>query len=101
MKIYIAGKLNSDACGYIKNVHLMVNAGIAARKLGHSVFIPALDLLVGLIAGDYEYADYAGHNIEWLDVCDEIWVLPNSEESKGTQAEIKRAEELNKVVRYL
>ena len=37
----------------------------------------------------------------WLEVSDEVWVLPNSENSKGTQGEIKRAEKLDIPVKYL
>ncbi|KKL26448.1 hypothetical protein LCGC14_2395160, partial [marine sediment metagenome] len=35
------------------------------------------------------------YSIAWLEVSDEVWVMPNSENSKGTQVEIKRAKELN------
>ena len=38
---------------------------------------------------------YYRYSMAWLEVSDAVFVLPNSENSKGTQAEIKRAEELN------
>jgi len=45
--------------------------------------------------------DYYRYSMAWLEVADEVWVLPNSESSKGTQAEIKRAKELFIPVKYL
>lgn len=92
--IYVAGKLNADAVGYLKNVHAMIVMADKIRQMGFSVFIPCLDLLAGVVAGDYEYPDYAGNNMAWLERSDIVFVLPNSEESKGTQAEITRAMEL-------
>ena len=38
--------------------------------------------------------DYYNYSITWLEASDAVWVLPNSEHSKGTQAEVKRAIEL-------
>lgn len=93
--IYVAGALNADAVGYLKNVHRMIVAADAIRKVGYSVFVPCLDMLCGIVAGNYEYTDYAGNNMFWMEKADAIFVLPNSEHSKGTQAEIARAKELN------
>lgn len=45
-KIYIAGKLNSDAPGYIQNCHAMIKQADEIRRLGFSVFIPFLFVLI-------------------------------------------------------
>jgi hypothetical protein len=87
-KIYIAGKLNDLAIGYIKNCHNMIKKADQIRRLGFSVYIPALDLLSGLICGDYEYQDYFENNLPWMKEADAIYVMPNSESSSGTQAEL-------------
>ena len=92
--VYVAGKLNADAVGYLKNCHNMIVTADKIRKAGYAVFVPCLDLLNGLVAGNYEYTDYAGNNMFWLERSDVVFVLPNSEESRGTQAEIVRAREL-------
>jgi len=44
-RVYVAGKLNSDACGYIKNVHRMIIWAEKVRKAGFAVFVPGLDFL--------------------------------------------------------
>lgn len=101
MKLYLAGKLNDNAVGYIKNMHNMIKVADRLRRQGHSVFVPCLDFLMGLVAGDYEYKDYTDNNMAWLEVCDCVIVMPDSENSKGTQAEIAKAKELGISVEYL
>lgn len=100
-KIYLAGKLNDMACDYIKNCSKMIRAAIKLQKEGNAVFVPCIDFLTGLVAGDFEYNNYADQGLVWLEVCDEIDVLPGWEQSKGTIAEIARAIELNIPVVYL
>jgi len=98
--VYVAGKLNADAVGYIKNVHNMIRVSNEIRRLGYSVFVPCLDILCGLLAGDFTYQDYALNNMKWLEKSDIVYVLPESENSKGTQAEIARAQELDIPILY-
>jgi hypothetical protein len=90
-RVYIAGKLNDDACGYIKNLYRMIIAGNKVRKLGFAVFIPGLDILQGLVAGDFGYMDYFDNSQAWLDASDAVFLTPGWETSLGTKEEIKRA----------
>jgi hypothetical protein len=93
-RVYVAGKLNDNATGYIRNCHRMIKYADIIRRLGFSVYVPCLDFLSGIVLGDYEYHDYFDNNMPWLEVSDYLFVCPNSEQSKGTQAEIYRAKEL-------
>ena len=88
-KIYIAGALNSDAVGYIKNLHRMCNNALLVMKQGYSVFIPGLDFMVGFLDGNFEYKDYFNNSWEWLQVSDGVFVVPGSDNS------IRKANELN------
>jgi Domain of unknown function (DUF4406) len=99
-RVYVAGKLNDQAVGYIKNCHNMISMADTIQKLGFSVFVPCLDFLSGLVCGNYEYQDYADNNMAWLECADYVYVMPDSENSKGTQAEIKQAETLGIPVVY-
>jgi len=90
-RVYIAGKLNDDACGYIKNVHRMIMWAEKVRKLGYAVFVPGIDFLQGVIFGDWEYKDYFNNSQPWLDASDAIFLVPGWETSEGTKREIERA----------
>lgn len=90
-RIYVAGALNSDACGYIKNLHRMIYWADKVRRLGFAVFIPGIDFLAGLQCGDWNYEDYFDNSQPWLDVADAVFVVPESENSTGTKREITRA----------
>lgn len=94
-KVYIAGKLNDDACGYIKNIHRMIIWAEKIRKLGFAVYVPGIDFLQGVIFGDWEYSDYFNNSQVWLDVSDAVFLVPGWETSEGTKREIKRAREQN------
>jgi nucleoside 2-deoxyribosyltransferase len=90
--VYIAGKLNADAVGYLKNVHAMCKVAEECRRAGFAVVVPCLDFVMGIVFGDYEYEDYYNNNQEILDRCDAVLVCPNWETSEGTKKEILRAE---------
>ena len=100
-RIYIAGKINDMAVDYLKNVHLMMTEAHKLRKQGYAIFIPCLDLLSGIMFGDLDYEDYTENDMAWLEVCDELYVLPNWETSNGTKAEIKRAQELGIPITFI
>ena len=50
-KIYIAGKLNAMAVDYLYNVHNMMNTAQAVKSAGYSVYVPAIDLMMGIMFG--------------------------------------------------
>ena len=94
-KVYIAGKLNDDAVGYIKNMYKMITTADKIRRMGYAVYVPCLDFLSGLVNGNYEYNDYFQNNTPWLLSSDMVFVLDCWESSKGTKAEIEIAEQHN------
>ena len=91
LKVYIAGRLNDDAVDYIKNMHKMMVFAHKVKRMGFSIFVPCLDVLMGMKFGTYDYEDYFYSNLEWLRVADAVFVCPGWEDSKGTIAEIKEA----------
>jgi len=94
-RVYIAGKLNDMACDYIKNIHRMIVWSEKVRKLGFAVYVPGIDLIQGIIFGNWEYEDYFDNSQPWLDVSDAVFLTPDWEASKGTAREIERAKEHN------
>ena len=91
IKVYIAGRLNGMACDYIKNVHRMIETAEEVRKAGFSIYVPALDFLMGAVIGDYEYPDYFDNSQPWLEVSDAVFVCENWQTSEGTKKEIAKA----------
>lgn len=90
-KIYIAGKLNADACEYIRNLHRMIYWAEIIRKAGFAVFVPGLDFLQGLVFGNLVYEDYFENNQPWMDAADAVFLVPGWEISNGVKKEIERA----------
>lgn len=93
-KVYIAGALNSDAVGYVNNMHTMIRCAEQVRREGFAVYVPCLDILMGLCSGQYTYKDYFDNSQPFLLACDAVFVCQNSEFSKGTQDEIKTAKDV-------
>ena len=93
IRVYVAGKLNGMAVDYNKNLHAMINWREILRRHGYAPYCPCLDLLPGIMFGDYEYEDYFQANQPWIDVSDALFVCPGWEESRGTKREMMRAKD--------
>jgi hypothetical protein len=94
-RVYVAGKLNDDAIGYIKNMHRMIKTARELRKEGFAVYVPCNDFLEGLVDGDFSYKEYFDNSQPWLEASDALFLSPGWETSMGTQREIARARECN------
>jgi hypothetical protein len=100
-RVYVCGKLNDMACGYIGNLHNMIINAEKVRKAGFSVFIPGIDFLCGLTTGDWKYEDYFQNSQPWLEAADALFVQgDNWKSSKGTLREIKKAKTLRIPIFY-
>jgi hypothetical protein len=95
LKVYIAGKLNADAIGYIQNMHRMITTAREIRRLGFSVYVPCNDILEGLVDGHFDYADYFDNSQPWLLCADAVFLTPEWETSEGTKKEKALAEANN------
>lgn len=99
--VYVAGKLNDDACGYIKNLAEMLDASCEIKLNKYAATIcPGNDFLEGLWCGTMEYEDYTWNSLEQLKRCDAVYVLPGSENSNGVQKEIEEAKHRNIPIFY-
>ena len=103
-KIYVAGKMSDkDPVTFLMNL----NRGIEASKdlvlRGYAVFSPFIDFQYFLALRNGECITgkmIKDVSIAWLEVSDAVLVLPDYENSKGTLAEIARAEELGIPIYY-
>jgi len=107
VRVYIAGALSSRentarspstiVVDYLANVSKMCRIASEVRKMGHYPFVPALDLLLGVINGDWDEEDYRGVGIAFLEVCDAVLVISDS---YGVSREVERAKTLGIPVYY-
>ena len=106
-RVYIAGKLSDSGnterspskvvCSYIQNLSEMCACADTVKMNGYAPYVPGLDFLMGITAGYWEERDYRRLSMAFLEVCDAVLVIS---ESKGVEAEIKRAKELGIPVCY-
>jgi hypothetical protein len=95
MRVYIAGRYSdNNVIGVLNNIHDGIKASVEILKKGHAVFCPWLDYQFQFFDKTLTVEDYYRYSMAWLEVSQVVLVLPNSENSKGTQAEIARAKEL-------
>lgn len=100
-RIYVAGKYSADnVIDVLKNIRIGISACAKIIKEGNSPFCPWLDWQFSMFE-DITVPEYYAYSMAWLEVSDEVWVLPNWETSKGTVKEIARAEELKIPVKYI
>ena len=91
IKVYVAGKLNDDAVGYIKNCHRMIKTAKKLRNWGFAVYVPCIDFLEGIVDGDFNYTDYFDNSQPWLLSSHAVFLTPGWETSIGTAKEIELA----------
>jgi hypothetical protein len=100
MKIYIAGKYSSDnIIQALKNIREGIKVGAKLIKMGHSPFCPWLDHQF-FFYEDITLEEIRNYSLTWLSSCDTMLVLPNSENSKGTQQEVIEATKLGIKIIY-
>lgn len=102
MRIYLAGKFSDDnILGCLNNIHDGIKMAVKLLKEGHAPFCPWLDHQFQFFDKTLVADDYYNYSLAWLEVAEEVWVLPNYETSKGTLKEIERAKELRIPIKYL
>jgi len=104
VKVYVAGSYNADnIVKALDNMRIGMRVCTELLLEGYVPFVPWFDFHFQFMLREGEtltiqhYYDYC---IEWLKVSDVMLVLPNSENSKGTQKEIQIARECSIPIFY-
>jgi hypothetical protein len=103
-RVYVAGAYSADnVVSVLDNMRRGMRVSTEVLLAGYAPFCPWLDYHFQLMLREGEtltVRDYYQYSLAWLEASDAVLVLPDSENSKGTQAEIARARELNIPVYY-
>jgi len=100
-RIYVAGSYNADnVVKVLNNIKRGTQVCVELLEKGYVPFCPWLDFNFNWYSDNLTIEDYYRYSLGWLEVCDCIYVLRDSEESIGTQGEILRAKELGIPVLY-
>ena len=103
-RVYVAGAYSANnVITVLDNMRRGMRLGTEVLLAGYAPFVPWFDYQFQLMLRDGEtltVQDYYDYSMAWLEASDCVLVVPNSDNSTGTQAEIKRAEELGISVYY-
>ena len=109
IKVYVAGAYSDDnVLGVLKNIGRGQTVAAEVFNLGFAPFTPWHDksFVIENWNNDFTVEQFYNYSMEWLKASDAVLVVPNVkglknwEDSKGTLAEIKVAEENNIPVFY-
>jgi hypothetical protein len=104
MRVYVAGAYSSDnVIGVLDNMREGMRWSTEVLLRGHAPFCPWIDFHFQLMLRPGEVLttlDYYRYSLAWLEAAEVVFVIPGWEQSKGTLAEIARAEELGIPVVY-
>ena len=103
-RVYVAGAYSADnVLGVLDNMRRGMRVGTEVLLARFSPFVPWFDYHFSLMLRDGEtltVEDYYNYSLAWLEVSDAMLVLPDSGNSKGTQAEKVKAQELGIPIYY-
>jgi hypothetical protein len=94
-RIFVSGALNSDSIGFLKNVRKMLIVGHQVRKNGFRAYVPCDDILISLVGGCFEHESHLNYDLDELEECHALLLVPGYENSKGVKGEREKAKELD------
>lgn len=90
-RVYVAGSYSADnVIDLQRNMRRGLDLAIEVMEAGYSPYAPWLDFTLGLVA-PVTLDEYKAMSMSWLAAAEAMIVVPGSENSKGTQAEIEYA----------
>lgn len=107
LRVYVAGPYRCKGkCGVdLQHMRRGLRMGVKVLLAGYAPFVPWFDFHHTFMLREDEGEEitvqmYQDFSMEWLRVTDVVLIMPGWEDSEGTKAEIKEAEELGIPVVY-
>lgn len=102
MRIYISGPIRAASIALEKaNVDRARDVAADLIIIGHTPFCPHTHTEgFGRLYPAITYEDYMRMDLQWLDLCDGILMLPGWQQSQGARIEHKRAGRLGLPIWY-
>jgi hypothetical protein len=98
--VYVAGAISSDnLLKSFDNIRKGIKLSVEVLKAGFAPFSPFIDFQFSFVE-PISLQEYYDYSLSWLCKADAMILVPGWENSKGTLAEIARAEELDIPVYY-
>lgn len=96
-KIFVSGTLRED---FLADSRRMILYAEEVESLGGVVcYVPCLDMLRSLCCGCKPTEEYHARDLEWLEVCDAVALVPGSNnKTPGVMGEKAKAKDLNKPI---
>lgn len=103
-RVYVAGKMSSDnPIQFLENLRRGMRVSTECLLAGYAVFSPFIDFSLFFQCRDGEKISdkvIKASSMKWLEVSDQILLVPGWEGSKGALDEINRANELKLPIYY-
>lgn len=103
IRVYVAGPYSADnVLDVLKNIGRGEKACAELFAKGYAPFCPWHDksYVIDNPEADFKVSQFYAYSLAWLEVSDAVVLLPGWERSKGTIAEVDRAEQLGIPVYY-
>lgn len=103
VRVYVAGAYSADnVIDVLKNIGRGEKVCAKLFKAGFAPFCPWHDKTYVMEYPDHNFTveQFYRYSVAWLEVSHALYVLPDSENSKGTQMEIDRAKKLGIPIFY-
>jgi len=95
-RAYIAGPYDGkNVIEILGNIRRGIEAARYLMSVGYAVFCPFLDFLIAFVGEDLSKETYQRNSLEWVKVCDIMFLLPGWENSNGVKREMELAKSLN------
>ncbi len=96
-RVYVAGAYSADnVLDVLKNIGRGEWYASKIFRMGFAPFCPwhDKDYVIKNWNSNFTVEQFYKYSLAWLEVCDIMFIVPGYEKSKGTLAEIKKAQEL-------